>query len=179
MSRVGKLPVPVPNGVKCELNGSHLKVTGPKGALEHTFRPEVVLAIEDGAVVVRRQSDRPAERALHGLSRALIANMVTGVTQGYERELNIVGVGYRAAMQGKSITFSLGYSHPIVVEPPAGVTFVVEGTTVIKVSGIDKQLVGQTAANIRALRKPEPYKGKGVKYANEKIRRKAGKSGGK
>src|SRR5690606_18054924 len=124
------------------------------------FRHEVTVSLEDETVVVKRQSDRPDERALHGLSRALINNMITGVTQGYERELNIVGVGYRAAMQGKSISLSLGYSHPVVVDPPEGITFVVEGTTTIKVSGIDKQLVGQTAANIRAKRKPEPYKGK-------------------
>jgi len=153
VSRIGVYPVPVPDGVQCELDGTHLKVKGPKGTLEQTFRPEVTIA--------------------------LINNMVLGVSQGYERELQIVGVGYRANLQGKSLNMTVGYSHPITIEPPEGITFTVEGANTIKVSGIDKALVGQVAANIRALRKPEPYKGKGIKYAGEQIRRKAGKAAGK
>jgi large subunit ribosomal protein L6 len=179
VSRVGKAPVAIPSGVKFELNGRHLKVTGPKGTLERDFHPDVSVKVDGQSVSVSRSSDRPAQRALHGLTRALIQNMVDGVTKGYEKTLNIQGVGYRAAMTGKSLNLSLGYSHPVVVEPPAGVSFTVDGTQTIKVSGIDKELVGQTAADIRSWRKPEPYKGKGIRYENEYVRRKVGKSAGK
>ncbi|MCC6699822.1 MAG: 50S ribosomal protein L6 [Candidatus Hydrogenedentes bacterium] len=179
MSRVGKLPVAIPGGVKCELKGTHLKVTGPKGTLERTFNPGVHIAVEDAGVTVTRPSNEPAIRALHGLTRALIQNMVTGVTAGYTRVLNIQGVGYRAAMQGTDLSLSLGYSHPVMVAPPAGIKFTVEGTQTIRIEGIDKELVGQVAADVRAWRKPEPYKGKGIRYDNEKVRRKVGKAGSK
>lgn len=179
MSRIGKLPVQVPGGVKAELNGQRLKVTGPKGSLERTFHPDVNIALEDGHLTVTRPSNDPAHRALHGLTRALIQNMIIGVTTGYSKTLQIVGVGYRAAMQGKTLQLSVGYSHPVLVEPPAGITFSVDGTQTIKVEGIDKELVGQVAADVRRWRQPEPYKGKGIKYENEHIRRKEGKAGGK
>lgn len=179
MSRVGKSPVIAPSGVKIELKGSHIKVTGPKGTLERELHPDVTVKLEGQTVTVSRHSDRPAHRALHGLTRALIQNMVLGVTNGYEKVLTIQGVGYRAAMQGKALSLSVGYSHPVVVEPPAGVTFTVDGTQTIKIAGIDKELVGQTAADIRSWRKPEPYKGKGIRYENEYVRRKVGKSAGK
>ena len=179
MSRVGKLPVAIPGGVKCELKGTHLKVTGPKGTLERTFNPGVDIAVDDAAITVTRPSNDPPIRALHGLTRALIQNMVTGVTAGYTRVLNIQGVGYRAAMQGTDLALSLGYSHPVTVAPPAGVKFTVEGTQTIRIEGIDKELVGQVAADVRSWRKPEPYKGKGIRYDNEKVRRKVGKAGSK
>ncbi len=179
MSRVGKLPVTIPDGVKCELKGSHLKVTGPKGTLERTLSPEMKIAIDGNGITVARPSDQPGHRATHGLTRALIQNMVTGVTDGYIKTLVINGVGYRAAMQGKELSLSVGYSHPVSLAPPAGITFSVDGTQTIKVEGIDKQLVGQVAANVRAWRKPEPYKGKGIRYENEQIRRKVGKAGAK
>ncbi len=179
MSRVGKLPVTIPSGVKCELKGSHLKVTGPKGSLERTLNSEMNVTVDDSAVTITRPTDQPEHRAMHGLTRALVQNMVTGVTSGYARVLVINGVGYRAAMQGKSLSLSVGYSHPVAIEPPDGITFTVEGTQTIKVEGIDKQLVGQVAANVRAWRKPEPYKGKGIRYENEQIRRKVGKAGAK
>ncbi|HOF40145.1 MAG TPA: 50S ribosomal protein L6 [Candidatus Hydrogenedentes bacterium] len=177
MSRVGRLPVTIPDGVTVELSAGHIKVTGPKGTLEQDIHPDVSLAIVDNTVVVTRSSDRPEPRSLHGLTRALIYNLVTGVTSGYERVLQIEGVGYRASMQGKSLNLAVGHSHAVVVEPPEGVAFEVEGTQIIKVAGIDKQLVGQVAANIRAWRKPEPYKGKGIRYREERIRRKVGKAG--
>jgi len=179
VSRIGKLPVQIPADVKAELNGLRLKVTGPKGSLERTFHPDVAIAMEDGHLVVTRPSDEPAHRALHGLTRALIQNMMAGVTTGYSKVLQIVGVGYRATMQGKSLQLSVGYSHPVIVEPPTGIAFSVEGTQTIKVEGIDKGLVGQIAADIRRWRQPEPYKGKGIKYENETVRRKEGKAGGK
>ncbi len=177
MPRTGKLPIPIPDGVKCEINGSHVKVTGPKGTLENTFDPEMMITIEDNQIVVKRPSDKQQHRATHGLTRALIANMVKGVTEGFEKTLQIEGVGYRASLQGKSLNLSLGFSHPVIIEPMEGITFSVEGTQTIKVSGIDKQRVGQAAANIRAWRKPEPYKGKGIRYADEYVRRKVGKAG--
>jgi len=177
MSRVGKQPVPIPDGVKCDLKDGHLKVTGPKGTLEFDVTAEIVVAIDDGAVNVTRPSDRPDHRAKHGLVRALINNMVIGVTQGFEKSLEIQGVGYRASLQGKALNLLVGYSHPVSMDPPDGITFEVDGTQNIKVSGIDKQLVGHTAARIRAVRKPEPYKGKGIRYAGEHVRRKVGKTG--
>lgn len=179
MSRIGRLPVPIPEKVKVEQKGGVVKVTGPKGALEQTLNKDIAIEIADGEVTVQRPSDKPEHRALHGLTRALIANMVTGVTEGFERILEIQGVGYRASMQGKTLNLSLGHSHPVMVDPPEGIEFSVEGTTVIKVTGIDKQRVGQAAANVRAWRKPEPYKGKGVRYQGEYVRRKVGKAGAK
>ena len=177
MSRVGKSPIPIPDGVKVDLSTTHVKVTGPKGTLEQDTHPDVSVAVEENQIVVTRPSDRPEHRSLHGLTRALINNLVEGVTKGFERVLQIEGVGYRASMQGKSLNLAVGHSHPVVVEPPDGITFEVEGTQTIKVQGIDKQLVGQVAANIRAWRKPEPYKGKGIRYRDERIRRKVGKAG--
>ncbi len=176
MSRVGKLPVPLPDGVKCELSGDHLKVTGPKGALEAAFVPDMAIEVDGAEVRVTRPTDKKEHRALHGLTRALINNMVVGVTQGFEKTLLVEGVGYRASIQGKNLNLALGHSHPISMEPPEGITFVVEGQQTIKISGIDKQLVGQVAANVRALRPPEPYKGKGVRYADEHVRRKVSKA---
>ena len=177
MSRVGKSPVPFPDSVKCELKGSHLKVTGPKGTLERDLWPEMGIEIQDGEIVVSRPSEKKEHRALHGLTRALINNMVVGVTQGYEKTLLIEGVGYRASIQGKNLNLALGFSHPVSVEPPEGIEFAIDGQQTMKVSGIDKQLVGQVAADLRALRKPEPYKGKGIRYADEHIRRKVSKAG--
>ncbi len=176
MSRIGKLPIPIPDGVKCELKDAHLKVTGPKGALELTVNSEMAVELADNELTVTRPSDKKEHRALHGLTRALINNMVIGVSQGYQRTLLIEGVGYRASMQGKTLNLALGFSHPVAVEPPAGIDFLVEGTQTIKVSGIDKQQVGQVAADIRAIRPPEPYKGKGVRYEGEYIRRKVSKA---
>ena len=178
MSRVGKEPIVIPSGVTVDLTGApHIRVTGAKGALERDLNPEMSVAVEENTVVVTRPSDQPSHRSLHGLTRALINNMVVGVSTGYERVLEIEGVGYRASLQGKSLNLVVGHSHPVVVEPPSGIEFAVEGTQVIKVSGINKELVGQTAANIRAWRKPEPYKGKGIRYRGEHIRRKEGKTG--
>jgi large subunit ribosomal protein L6 len=179
VSRVGRLPVNIPSGVKCDLSGLHLTVTGPKGALERDLHPDMTVAVDPSQVLVTRPSDKGEHRALHGLTRALIQNMVVGVTQGFEKTLKIEGVGYRASIQGKALNLALGYSHPVLVEPPAGITFVVPDTTTIKVQGIDRELVGQTAANIRAWRKPEPYKGKGIRYEKEYVRRKVGKAGAK
>lgn len=169
----------MPSGVKVELNGVHIKVTGPKGTLERDLHPEMQIEVGGDAIVVTRPSDVQEHRALHGLTRSLIDNMVHGVTQGFEKDLEIVGVGYRASMQGKSLNLALGLSHPVLIEPPEGVAFAVDGTQKIKVSGSNKELVGQTAANIRAWRKPEPYKGKGIRYAGEYVRRKVGKAGAK
>ena len=177
MSRTGKVPIPIPDGVKCELTGVHLKVTSPKGTLERDLHPDMTINIGGKEIVVTRPSDRGEHRAMHGLTRALIRNMVEGVSKGFEKTLTIQGIGYRASMQGKLLNLALGFSHPVLVEPPDGIEFAVEGVQTIKVTGIDKELVGQTAANIRALRKPEPYKGKGIRYENEHVRRKVGKTG--
>ncbi|HOK10178.1 MAG TPA: 50S ribosomal protein L6 [Candidatus Hydrogenedens sp.] len=177
MSRIGKLPVPIPDGVKCELQGNTLKVTGPKGTLQRTFHPDVNIIIEDKQIIVQRPSDKKEHKALHGLTRVLIHNMIIGVTQGYQKTLLIEGVGYRASLQGKNLNMTLGFSHPVSVEPPPGITFTVDNPQTIRISGIDKELVGQVAADIRALRKPEPYKGKGIRYDYERIRRKETKSG--
>ncbi|MGC8847030.1 MAG: 50S ribosomal protein L6, partial [Candidatus Hydrogenedens sp.] len=168
MSRIGKLPVPVPDGVKCELQGNTLTVTGPKGTLQRTFHPEVIINIEDKQIIVQRPSDKREHKALHGLTRVLIHNMIIGVTKGYQKTLLIEGVGYRASLQGKNLNLTLGFSHPVSMEPPPGITFAVDNPQTIKVIGIDKELVGQVSANIRALRKPEPYKGKGIRYDYER-----------
>jgi large subunit ribosomal protein L6 len=177
VSRVGKLPIPIPDKVSCDVAGRRVAVKGPKGTLERDLPETIGVAVEDGQVVVTRPGDAPEQRALHGLTRALLNNMVVGVTEGFEKVLQIEGVGYRASLQGKALNLSVGHSHPVSLEPPEGITFVVDGTQTIKVSGIDKQLVGQVAANIRAVRKPEPYKGKGIRYAGEHVRRKVGKAG--
>ncbi len=179
MSRVGNSPIAIPSGVKVELNGLHLKVTGPKGTLELVLRPEVKLEQNDGQLVVTRPNEDQQTRAYHGMTRALVNNMVQGVTTGFTRTLEIQGVGWRCSLQGDALNIQVGYSHPVLVQPPAGITFAVEGTNVINVSGIDRQAVGQAAAEIRAIRKPEPYKGKGIRYRNEQVRRKEGKAGGK
>jgi large subunit ribosomal protein L6 len=178
MSRIGRLPVVVPPHVEVTIEGTNLKVKGPKGALEYTFSREISFALENGVINVRRPSDDRTHRALHGTTRALIHNMVTGVSTGFQRVLEINGVGYRAEVQGKNLVLNLGYSHPIVVEAPDGISFETDPKTrQIKVLGPDKQQVGQMADFIRKQRPPEPYLGKGIKYAEEKIRRKAGKSG--
>jgi large subunit ribosomal protein L6 len=178
MSRIGKLPITVPSGVDVNIDGRTVTVKGPKGSLSHTvIEPITVERGDDGAVLLKRPDDERRSKAMHGLSRSLVNNLVVGVTAGYEKKLEIVGVGYRVALQGGNLNFALGFSHPVVVEPPAGITFAVESPTKFSVSGIDKQLVGETAANIRKIRKPEPYKGKGVRYAGENVRRKVGKTG--
>ena len=180
MSRIGKLPIPVPSGVEVTIDGRDVSVKGPKGALSHAVAAPIEVTRDDaGTLLVRRPDDERNSRSLHGLTRSLIANMVTGVTQGYEKKLEIVGTGYRVQARGPAMEFALGYSHPITVQPPEGVTFTVEAPTRFSVSGIDKQLVGEVAANLRKLRKPDPYKGKGVRYAGEQIRRKVGKAGKK
>jgi large subunit ribosomal protein L6 len=179
MSRIGKLPIPVPSGVDVTLDERLVTVKGPKGTLTHTVvTPITVDRAEDGAIEVKRPDDERESRSRHGLTRTLIANMVTGVTEGYEKKLEIVGVGYRVLSKGPTqLEFQLGYSHSITFNAPDGITFTVDGPTKLGVQGIDKQLVGEVAANIRKLRKPEPYKGKGVRYAGEQIRRKVGKAG--
>ena len=177
MSRIGRLPIPLPDGVEITQNGSHLSVTGPLGTLERTIHPEMKLEREDGTLRVVRPTDEPRHRALHGLTRSLVNNMVTGVTSGFTKNLEISGVGYRAQLQGTKLVLALGYSHPVEVDPPAGIEFRVETPTRLGVFGADKELVGQVAAHIRSQRKPEPYKGKGIRYAGEQILRKAGKAG--
>ena len=178
MSRIGRMPVVIPQGVDVEIKGTHVRVKGPKGELSHTFPASMTIKKEDGQVIVLRPDDERTHRALHGMTRALINNMVTGVSTGFEKILEINGVGYRAEMNGKNLVLYLGYSHPVVVEPPQGIRFDVDARTrQIKVMGYDKQEVGQVAADIREIRPPEPYKGKGIKYIDEKIRRKAGKAG--
>lgn len=179
MSRIGKNPVPVPAGVEAVVDGLHVRVTGPKGALEATMPVGVAIRSADGEVVVERDGDSPKERSRHGLVRSLIANMVTGVTDGYTIALEMVGVGYRAALKGKDIELQVGFSHPVLIAAPEGVTFEVPAPTRIVVSGIDKQRVGQVAADIRRVRPPEPYKGKGIRYEGEVVRRKAGKAAGR
>ncbi|SKB05577.1 MULTISPECIES: 50S ribosomal protein L6 [Aeromicrobium] len=179
MSRIGKLPVAVPSGVDVNIDGQTVTVKGPKGQLSHTVaEPITVRKDDDGALAVERPNDERRSKALHGLSRTLVNNMVIGVTEGYEKKLEIVGVGYRVLPKGPSeIELNLGFSHPVPFTAPEGITFTVEGPTKLTVSGIDKQVVGEVAANIRKIRKPEPYKGKGVRYAGERILRKAGKAG--
>ena len=177
MSRIGRLPIPVPAGVEVKIDGNNVEVKGPKGSLSLAVAAPITVAVEDGNVIVTRPDDERTSRSLHGLTRTLIANNIVGVTQGFTKGIEIVGTGYRVTAKGSAIEFALGYSHPILVEPPAGITFTVDGNTKLTVSGIDKQAVGEVAANLRKLRKPEPYKGKGVRYAGEVVRRKAGKSG--
>jgi large subunit ribosomal protein L6 len=178
MSRIGKLPVTVPNGVDVTVESSTVTVKGPKGTLSHTVAAPITVESGEGSLEVKRPNDERESKALHGLTRTLINNMVVGVTDGYEKKLEIVGVGYRVLSKGPTqLEFQLGYSHSITFNAPDGITFTVEGPTKLGVQGIDKQLVGEVAANIRKLRKPEPYKGKGVRYAGEVVRRKAGKSG--
>ena len=177
MSRIGRMPVTVPKGVDVTINGRQVTVKGPKGELSMVLAEPIEIAQNDGVLTVTRPSDDGPVRALHGLSRSLVANMVTGVTEGYRKTLEIVGVGYRVQAKGSGVEFSLGYSHPVPVTPPDGVTLRVETPTRLVVEGIDKQQVGEVAANIRKLRKPDPYKGKGVRYAGEQVRRKVGKAG--
>ena len=177
MSRIGRLPIVVPAGVDVTVDGSSVTVKGPKGELALTVASPIEVKLEDGQLLVSRPDDERNSRSLHGLTRTLIANQIIGVTTGYSKGLEIVGTGYRVQAKGNSIEFALGYSHSITVDPPAGISFTVEGNNKVTVVGIDKQAVGEVAANIRKLRKPEPYKGKGVRYAGEVVRRKAGKSG--
>ena len=177
MSRIGRLPIPIPSGVDVAIDGQAVSVKGPKGALSLTIAEPISVVNEDGVLRVTRPNDEGKVRALHGLSRTLIYNMVAGVTQGYSKTLEIVGVGYRVQARGQNLEFSLGFSHPVLVTPPDGINFRVEAPTRFVVEGIDKQLVGETAARIRKLRKPDPYKAKGVRYQGEVIRRKVGKAG--
>jgi large subunit ribosomal protein L6 len=180
-SRIGKRPIALPSSVKVDINGQTVTVTGPKGSLTRTLRPEVSVSVENGNVLVQPVGESKTARALHGLSRTLVFNMVEGVTNGFTKTLEINGVGYRAAVAGTTLTLQMGYSHPVAIEAPAGITFTVPPgpRPSVIVTGIDKQLVGDMAAKVRSVRPPEPYKGKGIKYAGEVIRRKAGKSGGK
>ena len=178
MSRIGRVPVPVPTGVDVDINGAVVTVKGPKGTLTHTVAAPIEVARDEaGALVVTRPDDERASRSLHGLTRTLLANLVIGVTEGYIKKLEIVGTGYRVTAKGSDLEFALGFSHSVTVNPPEGITFVVEAPTRFSVQGIDKQQVGEVAANIRKIRKPEPYKGKGVRYAGENVRRKVGKAG--
>mgnify|MGYP002777548004 FL=1 len=171
------MPIDIPGGVEVTIDGQAVSVKGPKGELALTVASPIEVAIEDNQVVVTRPDDERASRSLHGLTRTLIANQIIGVTQGYSKGLEVVGTGYRVQAKGEGVEFALGFSHPVTVNPPAGITFTVEGNNKLTVSGIDKQAVGEVAANIRKIRKPEPYKGKGVRYAGEVVRRKAGKAG--
>ncbi|MDM4761479.1 50S ribosomal protein L6 [Galbitalea sp. SE-J8] len=177
MSRIGRLPIDIPAGVDVKIDGSAVTVTGPKGELSLVVASPIEVKLDEGQVLVTRPDDERASRSLHGLTRTLIANDIVGVTQGYTKGLEVVGTGYRVAAKGTALEFALGYSHPITVEAPEGISFTVEGNNKVTVNGISKQAVGEVAANIRKLRKPEPYKGKGVRYAGENVRRKAGKSG--
>jgi len=177
MSRIGRLPVSIPTGVDITVDGQDVKVKGPKGELALTVPAPITVEKADTAVEVKRPDDERESRSLHGLTRSLINNMVLGVTEGYEKKMEIHGTGYRVAAKGSDLEFSLGYSHPILIQAPDGISFAVENPTRFSVQGIDKQLVGEVAANIRKLRKPDPYKGKGIRYAGEQIRRKVGKAG--
>lgn len=177
MSRIGKNPIAIPAGVDVTVDGQDVKVKGPKGELSLTVTSPIQVAVEDNNIVVTRPNDERENRALHGLNRSLVNNLVVGVTQGYTTKMEIHGVGYRVQAKGKDLEFALGYSHPVPIEAPEGITFQVESPTKFSVSGIDKQLVGQISANIRRLRRPDPYKGKGVRYEGEQIRRKVGKTG--
>jgi large subunit ribosomal protein L6 len=176
LSRIGKQPITIPSGVEVQVDGSRVAVKGPRGSLEQTFSPEMRIVLEDGILRVERPSDERTHRSLHGLTRTLIANMVEGVTNGYEKRLEIVGVGYRAALKDSDLEIAAGYSHPVPFRAPEGIEFEVPAPTRIVVRGIDKQLVGEIAAQIRKIRKPEPYKGKGIRYEGEHVRKKAGKA---
>jgi large subunit ribosomal protein L6 len=177
MSRIGRLPISVPSNVDVTIDGRNVTVKGPKGSLSRVLHPDMTLSREDGTLVVTRPTEQKTHKQLHGLTRTLVNNMVVGVTDGYRKGLEITGVGYRAALNGRKLTMNLGYSHQIEIDPPDGISFEVENPTRLAVIGIDKELVGQIAAKVRSTRKPEPYKGKGVRYAGEYIRRKAGKAG--
>jgi len=178
VSRIGKQPVSVPTGVQVNVQGATVKVKGPRGEMTRTFSPQISIEMENGQIVVKRPSDEPAVRALHGTTRALLRNMVVGVSDGFSKTLQIEGVGYRAELKGKQLVMSLGYSHPVLVDPPAGIAFAVdEKTKTITVSGFDKELVGQITSDLRNWRPPEPYKGKGLRYLGERVRRKTGKAG--
>ncbi|GAB3850907.1 50S ribosomal protein L6 [Nesterenkonia populi] len=177
MSRIGRLPITVPSGVEVKLDGREVTVKGSKGELSRTIAQGITLEIEDGTITVNRPDDSREARSLHGLTRSLINNMIIGVTEGFTKKLEIVGTGYRVQAKGSDLEFALGYSHPVPVEAPDGITFTVEGANKLAVTGIDKQQVGEVAANIRKLRRPDPYKGKGVRYEGEQLRRKAGKAG--
>jgi large subunit ribosomal protein L6 len=177
MSRIGRLPITVPTGVDVQIDGRRVTVKGPKGELTRELHPDMAVGRDDGSLVVTRPTEQKHHKQLHGLTRTLVNNMVVGVTTGYRKGLEITGVGYRAALVGRKLQLNLGYSHPVEIDPPAGISFEVETPTRLAVVGIDKELVGEIAARVRATRKPEPYKGKGVKYAGERIRRKAGKAG--
>ncbi len=179
MSRIGKMPIPIPGGVTATVEGQTIRVKGPKGELSRTYRPEIDVSVRDGQIIVERRSDAKRERAFHGLTRALIANMVTGVSAGYQRNLEIVGVGYKAEKKGSKLVLTVGYSHTVEYEEPAGITLTAPTPTTISVAGADKERVGQVAAELRAVRPPEPYKGKGIRYQGEHVRRKAGKTGAK
>jgi len=177
MSRVGKVPIAVPKGVEVRIDGPHVVVKGPKGELSRDLVPEITVEQQDGQIIVRRPSDQARHRAMHGLTRTLVANMVAGVSEGFSKTLEMQGVGYRAQMQGKELVLAVGFSHPVQIPPPPNIEFEVEGTSKIIVKGISKEQVGQVAADIRKVRPPEPYKGKGIRYAGEYVRRKAGKAG--
>jgi large subunit ribosomal protein L6 len=177
MSRIGRLPIAVPSGVEVTIDGRTVTVTGPKGTLTRDLHPDMIVRRDDGTLLVERPTDQKTHKQLHGLTRTLVANMVEGVSNGYRKGLEITGVGYRAALVGQKLQLQLGYSHPIEIEPPTGISFEVDSPTRLAVVGIDKELVGEIAAKVRSTRKPEPYKGKGVRYAGEVIRRKAGKAG--
>ena len=177
MSRVGKQPIPLPQGVEVDIKGTHVTVKGPRGQLERDLQSEMSVSLDDGQVVVARPSDQPRHRALHGLTRALVANMVKGVSEGFAKTLELQGVGYRAQMQGSTLVLAVGYSHPVEIAPPPGIEFEVEGTSKVIVRGINNEDVGQAAADVRKVRPPEPYKGKGIRYEGEYVRRKAGKAG--
>jgi large subunit ribosomal protein L6 len=179
VSRIGRKPISLPPGVETKIENNIITVKGPKGSLSQSIPEDITIDQQENELLVTRPSDLKKHRAMHGLTRALVANMVTGVTTGFEKKLEMVGVGYRAQMQGKKLVINIGFSHPVEVEPPQGIEFEVPAVTKITVKGIDKQLVGNTAADIRAIRKPEPYKGKGLRYENEVVRRKAGKTGAK
>ena len=177
MSRIGRLPITVPAGVEVKIDGNVVSVKGAKGELSHTLASPITVSLEESTLTVARPNDERESRSLHGLTRTLINNMIVGVTEGYKKDLEIVGTGYRVQAKGSDLEFALGFSHPVIVNAPDGITFAVEGATKLSVSGINKQQVGEVAANIRKLRKPDPYKGKGVRYAGEQIRRKVGKAG--
>jgi large subunit ribosomal protein L6 len=177
MSRVGRQPIVVPSAVKVNIEGGRVTVTGPKGELSRQFHADISIRLDNGQLLVSRPSDRPEHRSLHGLARSLLANMVTGVSEGFTKVLELQGVGYRAQMQGQKLVLQVGYSHPVEITPPPGITLVAEGANRVTVEGINKELVGQVAADIRAVRPPDPYKGKGIRYQGERVRHKAGKAG--